>query len=165
MNIDAKSILAATGFGLLAGMRSMGAPALVSNYVAQNRKEELQNTAVSFLESNGVATLLQLLAAGEVIADKLPFVPARTTTASLVWRGVSGAVVGATVGAVTRRQIAVTALLGSAAALGGAYAAYHSRRYAKEQWGLPDALLGVIEDGIVAGVGIGLARVTSRAAP
>lgn len=164
LDMDKRTLLQAAGFGLLAGIRSMSAPALVSNYLAENRPQRLEDTPVEFLVSPAVGTVLQVAALGEMVADKMPFIPARTRVSSLLWRSLTGAITGATVGAVNKRQIVTTAVIGAGFAIVGAYAAYEVRREVKERYGVPDALLGTVEDVLVLGGGAALVRATAETA-
>jgi uncharacterized membrane protein len=93
-----------------------------------------------------VARLLSVLALGELVADKLPGVPNRNAPLPLLGRAVSGALVGATVGAVARGGRAMNGAIGAIAAVLAAEATYRARRQVGERTGLPNAVLGVLED-------------------
>ena len=72
------SYAAAAAMGALSGLRSMLGPAIVSE--AANRKiVRLRRTPLAWLASNRAARTCELLAVGELIADKLPFIPNRPT--------------------------------------------------------------------------------------
>jgi uncharacterized membrane protein len=149
--------LPTVGMGAIAGMRSMAAPALVSDYFSRTRPEQ-RGTPVQFLNSPRVATVLKLLAVGELVADKTPQIPARTDWPSLLGRCLSGTVAGAALYAGSGRHAIPGALLGGTVAALSTFGSYHLRQYVNRRFNLPDPLVGVIEDAIVIGGGIGLLR-------
>src|SRR5579871_5223273 len=76
--------------GAVCGLRAFMGPALTAG--AANRKVlNLKKTPLEWLSTDQTATTMVLLAAGELIADKLPFMPSRTRTPSLAARFLSGA--------------------------------------------------------------------------
>jgi uncharacterized membrane protein len=93
-------------------------------------------------------------AAGELVGDKLPMTPPRTAPPALAGRVASGAVSGGALAGVPG------AGLGAAAAVGGAFAGSRARRGLGSRTGLPDPLLGAVEDGVV----IAAAALASRRA-
>jgi uncharacterized membrane protein len=84
--------------------------------------------------------LLTAAAASEVVGDKTPVVPARTSPQSIGARVVSGALCGGALAGTP--GVAVGAL----AALAATFGAYHARAALTGLTGLPDPLLGVAED-------------------
>lgn len=70
---------------------------------------------------------LTVAAAGEFVADKLPFTPSRLETRGLVLRTLGGAYTGAAVAAANNRSWGRGALLGMAGSVIGSYAGYHYR--------------------------------------
>jgi uncharacterized membrane protein len=145
-------MIKAAAIGVIAGMRSMSAPAFVSSYLAENRN--LAGSRLAVLASPSAARLLKVLAAGEMIADKLPIVPARVSAGPLIARVASGAISGAAVCAANKKRAEVGAVLGGLAAVVGAFGFYHLRRRAGLETGMPDAVLGLAEDAIVIGSGM-----------
>jgi uncharacterized membrane protein len=134
--------LRAAAFGVLAGMRSMSPPALLARRLAPGR----------------AARWFAVFAAGELLADKVPGVPARISPLSLSGRAASGALGGAALAAHHRQPRLGPALSGGAAAVASAFAAYHLRRLAGERTSIPDPLLGLLEDAVVLAAGTLLAR-------
>ncbi|HEX8087988.1 MAG TPA: DUF4126 family protein [Blastocatellia bacterium] len=153
---DTKTITKAIAMGMIAGMRSMAAPALVSNHFSHHQSKNIAGTPFRILGAPKTATALKALALGEMVADKLPIVPDRIAPASLVARTVSGALCGASVCAAERERMSLGGLAGGLAAIGSAYAFYYLRRRAGEESGLPDALLGLTEDAIVVCCGLNI---------
>ena len=108
--------LKAIGIGLISGLRSMAAPALVSAHYAARDPNPLDGSPLRPLATPGAAAALKLLAAGEVLADKTPWIPDRTSPPALVGRAASGAVVGAAVCAAEGECPGTGALAGCLAA-------------------------------------------------
>lgn len=88
--------------------------------------------------------VLPLLAVGELIGDKLPFVPARTSPPALAARATVGALGGGLLGG------ARAAAAGAAVAVVAAYGGQHTRQWLGRRTGRPDAQLAVAEDLLTA---------------
>jgi uncharacterized membrane protein len=84
--------------GIVAGLRTMTAPAAVS-WAAYLGWLPLQNTPLAFLGYVAVPYVFTLLAIGELIADQLPKTPSRKVPMQFGARIVSGALCGAAIGA------------------------------------------------------------------
>jgi uncharacterized membrane protein len=138
--------------GAMSGMRSMAAPALVSR-LAKAGGLNLSDTKLGWLGSSGSAATTAVLALGEVVADKLPMIPARTKVGPLAGRAIAGALSGAAIASSRKRPAWVGALFGAAGAIGAAYALYYLRRAASEELHLPNPVAAVLEDAVVAGTG------------
>ncbi len=135
--------------GMFAGMRSMSAPALVSNYLSDKQSPEIEDSVFRLLASQKAAYVLTMLAVGEMVADKLPIIPDRISPVPLVGRAVSGAICGASLSIVKDKDSNIGALAGGVAAIVSAYGFYHLRRKLGEDTGIPDVLIGLAEDVIV----------------
>ncbi len=146
------------GLAAIAGLRSMAAPALLSRAVRRGDVEGLQGTPFAALGAPKVSTALQLLMIGEMIADKTPFIPSRTSAPALLGRALSGALVGATLSAAGERRATSGAVLGALCAVAAAYAGEQLRVKAPEQLGVPSLVLGLLEDGLVLFGGTRLLR-------
>jgi uncharacterized membrane protein len=92
--------------------------------------------------------------AGELVADKLPVTPARTTIGPFLQRLATGGTVGAAVHYDAGRPRALGALLGAAGAGTGAYAGSRARVLAADRTGLPGPLLGAAEDLVTFGLAL-----------
>jgi uncharacterized membrane protein len=149
MNTDSRIYLGAAAIGVVAGMRSMSAPALISQ-VARNGALEVTGSKIAFLNRTGALSTTGLLALGEFVADKLPFTPARTKAGSVAVRAISGALSGGVLCSARKKSPWLGALIGASAAVGATYAAYHLRRTAEARLNLPDPVLAVAEDALVA---------------
>ncbi len=91
-------------------------------------------------------------AAGEMTADKLPFVPPRSDPPALAGRAVAASLAG--------REIAGAAGAGAAAAgsLASTYASQRLRSMIGAKTGIPDPALGVAEDALAVLVAMGATR-------
>ena len=83
------ALLLAFAIGIVAGLRSMTAPA-VTAWAAHLGRLNLQNSALAFMGSMWAAGIFTLAALGELVADKLPMTPARTKPGPLAGRSVMG---------------------------------------------------------------------------
>ncbi|HWF48226.1 MAG TPA: DUF4126 family protein [Bryobacteraceae bacterium] len=148
----------AAALGVIAGMRSMAAPAVLGRL---GRTRCLNQGCAANFEKPVVAHTLLALAIGEFIADKLPFMPKRTQIGSLIARMASGAVCGAVFCSALKRSAVVGAITGASAALGATYAFYELRHAASGQLGLPDPAVALAEDAVAAWVGLTVADIAS----
>jgi uncharacterized membrane protein len=137
----------AAGLGFATGMRSMTPIAMLSRELSDRRRLPRHASLLEeWLARDMVAVTLSALALGEIVADKLPGIPARVSPGPLIGRNVLGGVVGALVAGEDDR--ALGAVVGAAAALVGAYAGWFLRREAVRATMLPDAALAVGEDAL-----------------
>ena len=88
----------ATLIGVIAGLRTMMAPAAVS-WAAALGWLDLSGTWLAFLGYTWTPWILTVLAAGELVTDQLPSTPSRTVPVQFGARLVSGALAGAAFGA------------------------------------------------------------------
>jgi uncharacterized membrane protein len=144
------NLACAAGIGAVSGLRSMAGPAIVSEAASHNRVR-VGKTPLAWLASDSAATTSALLAVGELIADKLPFIPNRTEPASLALRAASGALCGYAIcvkqGPGKRAWMA--AAVGAMAAVAAAYAGFEYRRRVK----LPPIVAALVEDAVAIGAG------------
>ena len=145
MNLQ-NATLKVVGLGAVSGLRSMSGPASVAR-AARDGRISLEGTRLSFLASPRVATLLTVLQAGEIVGDKLPATPSRTSLPPLLGRAGSGALVGAAVSGGGRSVAG--ALIGAGSAVAAAFAGEQLRGIIGQKTGSPDTLLAVVEDAIV----------------
>src|SRR5436309_3365196 len=132
--------------GVVAGLRSMTPPAAVS-WAARLGWLHLDNKPLAFLGFAATTYILRLFAIAELINDKLPKTPCRTTLVPFIARVVTGAFSGTAVGA------ASGALAGGllAGAIGGAastLAGYELRRRLVKATGGKDLPIALLEDAI-----------------
>lgn len=148
----------ALAFGVLAGMRSLAAPMLLSHFLSKNENSPLQNTPLRFLGNGTVALALKGLAASEMAGDKIPNAPDRIKAPSLLMRGASGALVGAAVYMMDNGKALEGAAIGAAAAVGATYGSFYLRRYLSGHTSFADPVFGALEDALVIGSGMKAAQ-------
>jgi uncharacterized membrane protein len=132
--------------GVIAGMRSSSAPALVGQIRAHEN-----------LNGSKAKTVLGALFVGELIADLLPFMPARTKPFSLLARVVSGACSASRLDE-DRGEKLRAALLGAAGALGASFLFYQLRQELGRRYEIPDYMLALGEDALLIGLGVWLLK-------
>ena len=135
--------------GIVAGLRAMMAPAVVS-WFARSGVLAVASTPLAFMGFRYTPIIFTVLAVGELINDKLPKTPSRKAPPSFIARIVSGGLTGATIGAAGNSLflgLIVGAIGAVAGTLGGAAA--RAKLAAALGRDLPAAL---IED--VAGIAI-----------
>jgi len=147
------SATSAIGLGAISGLRSLSGPAFVSRAASRGHLD-LEGTPFAFLGSSRVSKALVLMELGELVGDKLPMAPSRTSLPPLLARAVSGAVVGAAVFVSEGRRVATGAALGSSAAIVAAFAGERLRALVVEKTGLPDPVVALAGDAIVMLVGL-----------
>lgn len=117
--------------GAMTGMRSMSGPAALA------------------LEHGGILrSVVPLMAAAEMIADKTSVIGDRIDPAPLAGRAIMGAVVGGLVAREHHQNMATGSLVGAATAVIAAHLAY----YIRQRLPLPGALAGIFEDALVLGL-------------
>ncbi|WKN46083.1 DUF4126 family protein [Tunicatimonas pelagia] len=143
--------------GIVAGMRTMLAPALLSGSLKNRRPKRLRRTNLRFMQSGSTANILKVLAAGELIGDKLPMTPSRTDPTGLIGRGLSGALVGTTLAVLSRENRWLGGSVGASSALASAYTFHYLRKKLSQETKLPDMLWAGLED--VAAIKLGKRRI------
>jgi uncharacterized membrane protein len=147
------SVSRALGLGAISGLRSLSGPAFVSR-AASRGDLDLDGTVFAFLGSPRIFKALVLMELGELVGDKLPVTPSRTSPPPLLGRAASGALVGAAVFVSEGRRATIGAALGSTAAIGAGFGGERLRALAVEKTGLPDPVVALAEDAAVLLVGL-----------
>ena len=130
--------------GVIAGLRSMTAPAAVS-WAARLGWLHLENTWLAFLGSAITPYILSVLALGELINDKLPKTPSRKAPMPFAARVVMGAFCGAALGAPSQALIGA-ALAGMLGAVVGTLGGYELRTRLVKAIGGKDLPIALLED-------------------
>jgi len=124
--------------GIVAGLRSMTPPAVVAWAAHWGR-----------LQLDGTPRYLLLVAmVAELVADKLPFTPARTGVGSFTGRIVSGALSGAALTAGLGGSLGVGAAAGGLGAVVGTLAGYRARTGIVRALGVRDFPVALAEDSV-----------------
>jgi uncharacterized membrane protein len=135
----------AVGIGIVAGFRSLTAPAAVS-WAAHLGQLDLGGTALAFMGSTAAVAILSLLAIVEYAADLHPATPRRTTPGPLIARIVMGALSAACLCASASRSVTLGVALGGLAAVSGAFAGYQARTRLVTALGVKDSVVALSED-------------------
>ena len=125
------AILIALGLGFTAGLRTFTPLA-----------------AVRFPYHNWTSIVSIVLALGELIADKLPNTPARTTPGPLIVRIIIGGYCAWAISSRLGTPGALAMLLGAAGAIAGAYGGYFWRMKTAPAIKLPPMAAALIEDAV-----------------
>ncbi len=139
--------------GCVCGLRSLTGPANIC-WGAHLGWLQLDDTKLAFLHSPIALVVFTALAAGELVADKLPFTPNRTMSGSLVVRFALGALCGLALSLSAETSWLPGALLAGIGAVAASYAGYHVRRWLTVKRGLPDFPVALVEDAVAVGVGL-----------
>jgi uncharacterized membrane protein len=143
---DVSALIApALVIGFVAGLRSLTAPAAIS-WAAHAGWLDLHDSPLSFMGSTAAVAILSILALAELVADKLPFTPNRTSPGPLLGRIVMGGLSGACLGVAAGHGVPLGAVLGGAGAVAGAFAGYQARRRLVKGLGARDIVVALSED-------------------
>jgi uncharacterized membrane protein len=146
-------LLLAFLIGVVAGLRSMTAPAVVA-WAANLHWLKLQSSPLSSMGSTVAVVVFTLGALIELVFDKLPVTPPRTRGAGLIARIVFGGVTGAAVASSGSQSMALGAILGAAGALAGAFGGYQGRVRLVRALKVPDFVVALMEDAVAIGGGL-----------
>jgi uncharacterized membrane protein len=147
------SVLAlAFAIGLVAGLRSMTAPGIVS-WAAHWKWLDLHNSYLAFLGSTAAVYILAACAIGELVVDKLPSTPSRTVPLGLLARAVTGGLSGAALCLSASKSVAVGAVLGAVGGVIGGFVGYDLRTRLVRALGLPAFVVALLEDAVAIGGG------------
>jgi uncharacterized membrane protein len=146
-------LLLAFLIGVVAGLRSLTAPALVS-WAAHRNWLNLHNTPLSFMGSTAAVAIFTLLAVAELVADQLPSSPSRTKPPGLIARIVLGGLSGAGVALSGAQPIALGAVLGVAGGIAGAFGGYEVRTRLVKALRVPDLVIALLEDAVASAGGL-----------
>jgi uncharacterized membrane protein len=149
------ALFLAFGIGVVAGLRSMTAPAVVA-WAAYLGWINIHGSALEFMSSVWAVGILTLFATGELVADKLPTTPSRTAPLGLVARVVTGALSGACLAVAGDASLWLGALAGAAGGIVGAFAGYRARIGLAQMLHVRDLVVAVPEDFIAIGLGFSL---------
>src|SRR6267142_947541 len=139
----------ALGIGIVAGLRSLTAPAVVA-WAAHLGWLNLHRSPLAFIGSTPAVVILSVLAIGELIADKLPMIPKRTAPAPLMARVVTGGLCGVCLCAAAGKSLLAGTLLGGIGGVVGAFLGYGIRR--RLDLHIKDFIIAVCEDLLAIGL-------------
>jgi uncharacterized membrane protein len=146
------TLVLAFGIGVVAGLRSMTAPALTSWAVHLGWLKP--GAGLAWMGSLPVVVLFTLAALAELVADKLPSTGKRTAAGPLVARIVMGGLSGAVVCAAAGGSEVLGAALGGIGGVAGAFAGYEARAALVKSLGGRDIVIALLEDAVAIGTGL-----------
>jgi uncharacterized membrane protein len=120
------SLLLAFAIGIIAGLRSMTAPAIVA-WAAHLGWLDLSRTPIAFLGSAVATYVLTALMLLELVADKLPQTPNRTALGPFLGRILAGALAGSALNGASGRSLFFGALLGGLGGIVGTFGGFQAR--------------------------------------
>jgi len=152
------ALLLAVGIGIVAGLRSLTAPALVA-WAAHLGWLNLQGTPISWMGSAVAVGVFTLLAIVELIGDVLPKTPPRTGAMGLSARIVMGGFTGLCLYAAAQARPPVMGIVfGIIGVLIGTYGGYHARRALVNGLKVKDILIAIPEDVVAIALGYWIVR-------
>lgn len=148
-----EALLLAFFLGVVAGLRSLTAPAVLA-WAAHHNWLNLHNSSLSFMTTTPAMAIFIALAAGELIADQLPSTPSRTAPPGLIARILMGALCGAGIAVAGSQSIPLGAGVGIGGALFGTYGGYQARTRLVRAWKVPDLVVATLEDVVAIGAAL-----------
>jgi uncharacterized membrane protein len=146
-------LLLVFGIGLVTGLRSMTAPAVVA-WAAHLGWINLHGSPLAFMGSAWAVGVFTLGALGEFVADQLPTTPARTAAVGLTARIFIGLLTGACLAVAGGASYWLGALIGAIGAIAGAFGGYQARVRLVRGLHVPDAAIAIPEDLVAIGLGL-----------
>lgn len=140
----------AVGMGIVAGLRSMTAPAAVS-WAAHLGWLDLHGSPLAFIGSGAAVAIFSMLAIAEYVTDVLPKTPSRTTPGPLIARIVMGGLSGACLCASANQSLLIGAVLGGIGGVIGAFSGYEARKRLVSGLKVKDAMIAIPEDLVAIG--------------
>jgi uncharacterized membrane protein len=143
----------AFAIGVIAGLRAFTAPAVVC-WAAHLGWINLHGSHLAFLGSIITVVIVTLLAIFELVNDKLPKTPNRTTPGPAGARIVLGALSGAALAIAGGQDALLGAILAVVGAVVGAFGGYQVRHQIVTQLKAKDVVVALTEDLIAIGGGL-----------
>lgn len=145
-------LLIAIGIGIVAGLRALTAPAVVS-WAAHLGWLRLQDTHLAFMGSAAAVAIFSLAAIGEYVNDKLAKTGSRTAPPSFIVRVLVGGLCGACVYCSAGQPVIVGTLLGAIGAVIGTLGGYQLRTRLVKALHVKDMFVAIPEDLVAVGLG------------
>lgn len=146
-------LLLAFLIGIVAGLRSLTAPAAVA-WAAHRNWINLHNSHLSFMGSIPLVILFTLAAVAELVTDQLPSAPNRTSPTGLSARIIFGGLCGAAIAASGGQSGFLGALLGAVGGVAGAFAGYQARTRLVRALKVHDFVIATLEDAVAIGAAL-----------
>jgi uncharacterized membrane protein len=142
----------AFGIGVVAGLRAMTAPTVVS-WAAHLHWINLGGSHLAFMGTTVAVIIFSALALGELVNDKLPKTGSRTEPPQLIARIVMGAFAACVFCLGAGASAVVGAILGAVGAVAGTFGGYQARTRSVRALHVPDFVIALVEDVIAVGGG------------
>jgi uncharacterized membrane protein len=153
-------LLMALLIGVVAGLRSLTAPAVVA-WAAFLGWINLHSTWASWMANVITVVILTILAVAELVTDKLPKTPARTSPPGFGARLATGAFSGAVIGAAWHYTFSSLGA-GIIGAVVGTLGGYHARRGLVAAVRGRDLPIALLEDGVAILGGFAILAATAN---
>jgi uncharacterized membrane protein len=139
--------------GVVAGLRAFTAPAVVC-WAAHLGWINLHGSHLAFLGSIITVVIVTLLAIFELVNDKLPKTPNRTTPGPLGFRILTGGLSGAALAIAGAQGVLLGVILGIVGAVVGTFGGYQARHQIVTGLKIKDIGVALVEDLIAIGGGL-----------
>jgi len=146
----------AFGIGVVAGLRTFTAPAVVS-WAAHLSWINLHGSPLAFMGSVGAVAIFTIMSLVEFVVDQLPTTPPRTAPLGLSARIITGALSGACLAVAGGATLWLGAVAGALGGIAAAFGGYHARVGLVRALRVPDFAVAIPEDLIAIGLGLFLA--------
>ena len=143
------TLLFAFLIGFFAGLRSLMAPATTA-WAVQVGWLRLERP-LSLIGSTPAVVILTALAIGELVVDKLPKTPSRTSPPGLIARILTGGITGACVAVSGAQGALLGAMLGAVGGVVGCFMGHRARTGLVKALGTPDIYVALLEDLVAVG--------------
>jgi|SRR5579859_1879511 len=142
--------------GVVAGLRTMTAPAAIS-WAARLGRLHLEDTWLAFLGYAWTPWILTIAALGELVNDKLPWTASRKTPPQFIARILSGSLCGAAIGA-SAGGLVIGLLAGALGSVAGTLGGAEARSRLVKATGGKDWPIAVLEDAVAVVTGFLVAK-------
>jgi uncharacterized membrane protein len=146
-------VFAVPALGFATGLRTM-TPMAVLCWFAYLHHMPIHESWAFWAAKLVTAAVFTVLAAGELVGDKLPMTPSRITIGPLLARVGFGSLVGAIAATSLRGPVVEGVLLGLIGALAGSFIGYHLRTLLPRHFGCGDLPVAVTEDVVAIGLSL-----------
>ena len=139
--------------GAMTGLRTM-TPMAILCWFAYAGHVEVHRSWPFWTTKLITAVVFSVLAAGELIGDKLPNTPNRTSPVGLIARISFGGLVGAIAAVSLQGSELEGVLLGAISAVAGAFVGFHIRQHLVRERGFKDVRVAAAEDVVAIGLSL-----------